>query len=58
VVASPIGWCGFQERRFVAMLFYIDPLYLLLMIVTLIISGAAQMFVKSATRSGAVCATP
>jgi hypothetical protein len=30
------------------MLFYIDPVYLLLMIVTLVISGAAQFFVTSA----------
>jgi hypothetical protein len=30
------------------MLFYIDPIYLLLMIVTLVISGAAQFFVQSA----------
>ena len=30
------------------MLFYFDPLYLLLMIVTLVISGAAQLFVTSA----------
>jgi uncharacterized protein len=30
------------------MLFYLDPLYLLLMIVTLVISGAAQLFVTSA----------
>ena len=30
------------------MLFYFDPLYLLLFVVTLVISGAAQFFVKSA----------
>jgi Zn-dependent membrane protease YugP len=30
------------------MLFYLDPIYLLLMIVTLVISGAAQFFVTSA----------
>jgi Zn-dependent membrane protease YugP len=30
------------------MLFYFDPIYLLLMIVTLVISGAAQLFVTSA----------
>ena len=30
------------------MFFYLDPAYLLLMIVTLVISGGAQMFVKSA----------
>ena len=38
------------------MMFYFDPVYLLLMIVTLIISGGAPLYVKSSYRSGATCA--
>jgi hypothetical protein len=40
------------------MLFYLDPIYLLLMIVTLVISARRSSLSHRLTRNGAACTTP